>query len=173
LVGDHKPGGPYKGGKYSIFEAGTRVPTIIYWPSRIKQGVSDALFNQVDLYASFASLIGHKLDPTEAPDSYNMLPVLLGKSDRGREIMLEEAFTLALRKGNWKYIEPQSRSTPTWLKDKKVETGLNNSPQLFNLATDVGEQHNIIAKYPLKRKNMQKILKAIQDDGGSRHGFKK
>lgn len=173
LVGDHKPGGPYKGGKYSIFEAGTRVPTIIYWPSRIKQGVSDALFNQVDLYASFASLIGHKLNPTEAPDSYNMLPVLLGKSDRGREIMLEEAFTLALRKGNWKYIEPQSRSTPTWLKDKKVETGLNNSPQLFNLATDVGEQHNIIAKYPQRRKNMQKTLNAIQNDGGSRSGFKK
>lgn len=173
LVGDHKPRGPYKGGKYSIFESGTRVPTIICWPSRIKPGVSDALFNQVDLYASFASLIRHKLNPTEAPDSYNVLPVMLGKSNRGREIMIEEAFTLALRKGNWKYIEPQSRSTPTWLKDKKVETGLNNSPQLFNLATDVGEQHNIIAKYPQRRKNMQKTLNAIQNDGGSRPGFKK
>ncbi|HUX56595.1 MAG TPA: arylsulfatase [Bacteroidales bacterium] len=173
LVGDHKPGGPYKGGKYSIFEAGTRLPTIICWPSIIKPGVSKALFNQVDFYASLANLVGQKLNPTEAPDSYNVLPVLLGKSDKGRQIMLEEAFTLALRKGNWKYIEPQSKDTPDWLKDKKVETGLNAFPQLFNLSTDVGEQHNVIAQYPKRRKNMQKILKAILDDGGSRPGFKK
>jgi len=173
LVGNHKPGGPYRGGKYSIYEAGTRVPLIICWPSVIKPGVSNALFNQVDLYASLASLVGYKLNPTEAPDSYNLLSVMLGKSQKGREIMLEEAFTLAIRKGTWKYIEPQSGSTPDWLKNKKVETGLNNFPQLFNLANDIGEQNNVISQYSGRGKNMQKTLKAICNAGGSRPGFKK
>ena len=173
LVGNHKPGGPYKGGKYSIYEAGTRMPTIVCWPSMIKPGISNALFSQVDLYASLASLVGHKLNSTEAPDSYNLLPVLLGKSEKGRQIMLEEAFTLALRKRNWKYIEPQSQGIPNWLKDKKVETGLNSSPQLFNISSDVGEQHNLIAKYPQQAKNMQKILTTIQENHGSRPGYKK
>ena len=173
LVGDHKPGGPFRGGKYSAYEAGTRIPTIIWWPSRIKPGVSNALFSQVDLYASLASLTGHKLKPDEAPDSYNLLPVILGKSNKGRQIMLEESFTLALRKGDWKYIEPQTRDTPLWLKDKKVETGLESSPQLYNLSEDGGEKNNVISKFPQRGKNMNQKLNAIQNEAGSRSGFKK
>lgn len=58
LAGNHKPAGPFKGGKYSAFEAGTRVPAIVYWPSKVKPGVSSALVSQVDFYASFAKLTG-------------------------------------------------------------------------------------------------------------------
>lgn len=173
LVGNHKPGGPFRGGKYSIYEAGTRVPTIIYWPSRIMPGVSDALINQVDLYASLSSLAGHKLIKNEAPDSYNMLQVILGKSDRGRKIMIEEAFTMAMRKGKWKYIEPQSKSTPDWLKNKNIETGLTTYPQLFNLDKDIGEQNNVINQNPRLSKRMQKTLNVVREAGGSRPGFKK
>lgn len=173
LVGDHKPGGPFRGGKYSAYEAGTRVPTIIYWPSGIKPGVSNALFNQVDLYASLAALIGYRLKPEEAPDSYNLLPVLLGKSSEGRQFMLEESFTLSVRKDNWKYIEPQTRNTPVWLKDKKIETGLENSPQLFNLSGDEGEKQNVISQFPGIGDNMHQYLKAIQEAGGSRPDYKK
>ena len=54
LLGNHKPGGPFGGNKYSAYEAGTRVPIIIYWPGTIKPTVSDALLTQTDLYASFA-----------------------------------------------------------------------------------------------------------------------
>lgn len=43
LLGNHNPGGPFGGNKYSAYEAGTRVPTIIYWPGTIKPTVSDAL----------------------------------------------------------------------------------------------------------------------------------
>ena len=53
-LGDHRPAGPYRGGKYSNFEAGTRVPWIISWPGRIQPGVSDALVSQVDLLRSLA-----------------------------------------------------------------------------------------------------------------------
>ena len=43
LLGDHRPWGELRGGKYSIFEAGTRVPFIVSWPAKVIPGVSDAL----------------------------------------------------------------------------------------------------------------------------------
>ena len=55
------PPGPLRGGKYSIFEGGTRVPFIARWPGRIKPGVSDALVCHIDFLASFAALTGQKL----------------------------------------------------------------------------------------------------------------
>ena len=57
-LGDHTPAGPFRGGKYSTFEGGTRVPFVVRWPARVKPGVSDALISQVDLLASFAALVG-------------------------------------------------------------------------------------------------------------------
>jgi arylsulfatase A-like enzyme len=55
-VGNHKPAGPFRGGKYNITEGGTRVPFIVCWPGRIKPGTSDAIVSQVDFCASFAAL---------------------------------------------------------------------------------------------------------------------
>lgn len=172
LVGNHKPAGPFKGGKYSAYEGGTRVPTIVYWPSKVKPGVNDALVNQVDFYASFAKLAGHDLNANEAADSYDMLPVLLGKSTTGRQLMLEEAFTLALRNGNWKYIAPQTKGTPAWLKDKDVATGLATTAQLYNLKKDKAEQDNVINQYPVMAKEMSEMLHNIEGHA-TRPGYKK
>jgi arylsulfatase A len=163
MLGDHQPAGIYKGGKYSAFEGGTRVPTITYWPSKIKPGVSNALFSQIDIYHSLSKLAGVTLNNNEAPDSFNALPVLLGKSKKGRKVMLEEAFTLAVRSGDWKYIHPVSMATPTWLNDKKVESGLMQNVQLYNLKTDATEENNVAEKYPEKVKEMQALLDGIKD----------
>ena len=55
LLGDHRPWGNLRGGKYSNFEAGTRVPFIVSWPDKEKKGkTSDALVSQIDLFASMA-----------------------------------------------------------------------------------------------------------------------
>jgi len=72
-LGDHRPSGPLRGGKYSKFEAGTRVPFIVRWPARVKPGVSEAIVSQVDFPASFAELTGQSLAPNDAPDSLNIL----------------------------------------------------------------------------------------------------
>ena len=40
-IGDHTPSGGLRGGKYSLFEAGTRVPFITYWKGKIKPGVTN------------------------------------------------------------------------------------------------------------------------------------
>jgi len=143
----------------------------VYWPGTVKPGKNNALLTQVDFYSSLAALVGHKLEPNEAPDSYNMLNVLMGKSQSGRTDMLEEAFTLALRSGKWKYIAPQINPTPDWLKNKKVATGLSQYAQLYNLETDTAEKINIIGKYLEQAEKMKQILINIQQKKGTRPGF--
>lgn len=171
LVGADRPWGPFRGGKYSAYEAGTRMPTIAYWPGTVKPAVSDALFSQVDFYASLAKLVGHPLETNEAPDSYDMLDVILGKSVKGRTYMLEEAYTLALRDGDWKYIAPQTKPTPEWLKHKHVATGLSTEPQLFDLRSDTLEQHNLIGIDPDRAGRMRAALDSIEDKPGTRPGY--
>lgn len=149
LLGDHKPAGPFRGGKYSAFEAGTRVPMIAYWTGKTASGKSNALISQTDLYASFAELLNVELGAQEARDSQNVLPALLDASEKGNDIILEESMTLSIRKGDWKYIAPlKKKNTPLWLNDKKIEMGYAPNPQLFNLLADPGELNNIAEQHP-------------------------
>ncbi len=97
-LGDHAPSGPFRGGKYSNFEGGTRVPFVVRWPARVKPAVSDALISQVDLIATFAALVGRPLSDPGAPDSENVLPALLGTSKTARAALVEQAGSL-LRSG--------------------------------------------------------------------------
>ncbi|GAB1308885.1 sulfatase-like hydrolase/transferase [Urechidicola sp. KH5] len=158
-LGDHKPAGPYRGNKYSAFEAGTRVPTIVYWPGTIAPKKSNALMTQTDIYASVAELIGHKLDAMEAPDSYAMWDAFSGISDKGREFLLEESVTLSLRHKDYKYIHPTNKN-PSWIKkEKNIESGTSKKAQLFDLSADVGETQNIADK---KKKLVQKFAAEIE-----------
>ena len=88
----------------------------------------------------------------------------MGKSTEGRREMVEEAFTLSLRDGDWKYIRPVSGKHPRWLKDKAVPTGLENDPQLYNLKTDPSETKNVADQYPGRVKAMAASLKKIMDN---------
>lgn len=171
-IGTHKPSGIFKGGKYSAFEAGTRVPTIVYWPSVIKPGVSDALISHIDFYSSLARLTGQKLEGTnQAPDSFDMLSVLLGKSNKGRTTLVEEAFTLAIRSGSWKYIRPVKSAPPAWFASKNIPSGLENHQQLFNLQNDIEEKWNIASIHPDKVNKLQNKLSKIEK-GATRPGYK-
>lgn len=159
-LGDHKPSGPFRGGKYSAFESGTRVPMITYWPETIKPGESNALISQTDYYASIANLVGLKLDKKEAVDSQNVIGAILDSKSKARKIMLEESLTLSLRYGDWKYIMPfVNKPVPSWFKDKKVETGFDKKPQLFDLSKDLGEQVNVASK----NKNMVDFMQSKID----------
>lgn len=162
LLGSHKPGGPYHGAKYSILEAGTRMPTIVYWPGHVKPGVSNALLSQVDLYASLAKLVGQQVQPGDAPDSEELLDAWLGKSPKGRNIMLEESYTLGLRMGDWKYIKPKIGGTPAWMKNKRIESGMSPDVQLYNLKTDIGERNNVATNHPDIVRKMEADLQKIE-----------
>ncbi|MCI2082892.1 MAG: sulfatase-like hydrolase/transferase, partial [Bacteroidales bacterium] len=164
LLGDHKPWGPYRGSKYSAYEAGTRMPTIVYWPGHVKHGSSSAMLSQVDLYASLARLVGQKVKRGDAPDSEDHLDAWLGKTQKGRDVMLEESFTFGLRMDDWKYIEPVSKATPGWLKNKKIESGLTKKVQLYDLKNDIGEQKDIADENPRIVKKMQGKLQKILNE---------
>jgi arylsulfatase A-like enzyme len=159
-LGQHRPGGPFRGGKYSSFEAGTRVPFIVRGPGRVEAGVNDALFSQVDLLASFAALTHQTLGPNDAPDSLDMLQVLTGASREGRADFVEQGGGLALRQGTWKYIEPNTR--PAINPQTHTELGNSPEPQLYDLAADPGEQHNLADRDPDRVAAMQARLAAIR-----------
>lgn len=165
LLGDHKPSGPYRGGKYSAYEAGTRVPMIVHWPKRIKQGVSDALISQMDIYRSMAHLLSVELKDGEARDSSELLPTFLGESDKGRDYLLHEAIVMALRHNNWKYIEPTERKFPWVMNNAGIEGGQNPKPQLYDLLKDVGEQDNLAPTDTQKVKHYQGLIEQIKATG--------
>ena len=167
LLGEHKPAGPFRGGKYSAYEAGTRVPTIVYWPGTVESTTSDALVSQIDLYASLAAMVGQDLADGEAVDSRNHLASWLGHDDSGREYLLEESVgTLSLRNRNWKYILPfDGRSGLEWVADDKdIEGGFVMAPQLFDLDSDTGEQVNLADEYPDRVEAMQAEADRIVSD---------
>ena len=160
-LGGHRPAGPLRGGKYSMFEAGTRVPFIVRWPARVKRGTSDALVSQVDLLASFAALTGQKLAAGDAPDSLDLLAALTGQSGSGRDHVVEHAGGLALRRGNWKYIEP--RQGPKRSANTNTELGNDPNPQLYDLAQDPGETNNVAAQHPEKVRELEALLRQIRE----------
>lgn len=163
-LGSHQPGGPYRGNKYSAYEAGTRVPTIVYWPGTIAPKQSDALLTHTDLYASVAELVGHELTDNEAPDSEAMWATFAGESKKGREFLLEESVTLSLRHKNYKYIHPTTKKAGWIKKEKNIESGAMNEVQLFDLSKDVNERTNIAAKNKRLIKKMQKEIERIQNN---------
>jgi arylsulfatase A-like enzyme len=152
LLGNHTPAGPLRGGKYSLFEAGTRVPFITYWKETISPTVSNAMVTQIDLLASIAALVGGKIPATT--DSENLCEVLLGKSMQGREdFVLEATSRTAYRHHEWVLIPPYP-SYPAVHPNVQIELGNAGSYQLFNLAADPGQQENLAASNPEKLQEM-------------------
>lgn len=164
LLGEHRPSGPFRGGKYSAFEGGTRVPTITYWKNHIEPGESKALWSQVDLYASLAAIVGIKGQLDEAIDSQDVSSALLNSSVKARDIMVEESFTLSLRMNNWKYIQavPPEQKMPDFIRTKGIEGGHDRNPQLYDLTVDSAETVNLANKYPDILSEMQGHLDSIK-----------
>ena len=162
----HKPSGPLRGGKYSAFDAGTRVPCIVRWPRRVKPGLSDALISQIDFMASLARLTGQKLAFDDAPDSFDVLGALLAQTQTGRDHLVEQAGVLSLIKGDWKYIEPGNG--PKVSAATGTELGRDSRPQLYNLKTDLGEKDNLAAQHPEIVEELAAMIKNIRESGRTR-----
>ena len=157
--GNHKAAGALRGGKYSLFEAGTRVPFITYWKGKIQPGTSGALISQLDLMSSLSKLINAKVPST---DSEDYLDVLLGKSKNGRkDIILEATSRTALRSGNWVMIPPYENA-PSYNKYVDIELGSDKVYQLYNLSNDLGQKENLSEKDPEKLQEMKNIFESIR-----------
>ncbi len=156
----HTPLGPLRGGKYSAFEGGTRVPFIVSLPGKIKPKVSPALVCQIDMLASFSTLLSQPMAEGEATDSQNMLDAFLGNTNKGRSVLIKQGGALAIIKDDWKYIDPNA-GVP-YMKLTGIETGNSPMPQLYNLKEDIGEKNNLAEQYPDKVKELSALLKKIR-----------
>lgn len=157
-LGNHTPWGPLRGGKYSLFEAGTRVPFAVYWEGKIQPRESDALISQMDLFASISALVGQE---EAGADSKNMLGLIMGKTDDGRaELILEASGRTALRKGDWVMIPPYQG--PAVEKQVNIELGNSDEFLLYNLKEDEGQQNNLAQANTEKLQEMIEAFKTIR-----------
>ena len=159
-LGAHQPSGPWRDGKYSIHEGGTRVPFIVRWPGRVKPGESAALISQVDFCATLGALAGQQPDAKSSPDSTNTLAALLGDAPTGRDHIIEHAGQLALRAGNWKFIPPAEG------KAAQPKNPDNAPGQLYDLTKDPGETSNVAAQHADIVTAMSARLEKIKAAGG-------
>ena len=157
-LGNHKPNGPLRGGKYSLLEAGTRVPFFTYWKGQIKPLVSDALVCQIDLLESIAKLVNVDVKST---DSQELLDVFMGKSNKGRTNLVIEANTkTAFRQGDWMMIPPYP-GDPI-LEEVNIEMGNDKEFQLYNLKKDIGQKNNLAKAQSKKLKELMKNFELIR-----------
>jgi arylsulfatase A-like enzyme len=161
----HDSAGPWRGMKGDVWEGGTRVPFIVRWPGHVPANqTTEALFGEVDLFATFAALVDQKLSPETAPDSQNQLPVFLGeKGARGRDTLITQSSggVLSFRKGNMKFI-PHLGSAG--FSDPKREKPTPGGPtvQLYDLAADPGETKNLAAERPELVAEMSALLERLE-----------
>jgi len=159
--GSHTPAGPLRGGKYSLFEAGTRVPFISYWKGVIDPTVSDALVSQVDLLSSLARLVGSE---SRGADSQQLLDVFMGKDLSGREeLILEATGRTALRQGDWVLIPPYKG--PAVAGNVQIELGNSPEYKLYNLKDDIGQQNNLAAEQKEKLEALILSYQSILGEG--------
>lgn len=145
----HRPTGPFRGVKSTLWEGGSRVPFIVRWPARVSPGVSDAIVSTIDIPATACAAAGLSAPAGALPDSVDFLPLLLGASDAPkRDLLVLQGGNgrLAARVQNWKYI-PDLDHADGW-KAKAKEAGAPARPGLFDLAADPGETRNLAAEKP-------------------------
>ena len=180
----HLFNGILRGTKGTIWEGGTRVPFLVRWPARVRTGVSDELICQVDMLASFAAMTGQKLAATDGPDSFNVLPALLGEKPARpcREYLVEQdnqGNAMALRKGTWKFVPghakgkpgPKPKRKPVVENPSEAVAKRNFAPladELYNLADDVSETRNLAASHPDLVAELSAKLAEIKANGRSR-----
>ncbi len=172
-LGDHKPAGPYSGGKYSVWEGGTRTPFITRWKGQIQPGVSDEVVCTIDLAASLAKLTGEPLAENACLDSFNVLDALLGKPGAvGRDHLLQPdngsgSGNFGLRAGDWKLVrtKPRAKSPATDSKDQQPPAAQHG---LYRLSSDPAERDDISAANPEVLQRMKEQLDKLIKDGRSR-----
>ncbi len=163
----HWSSGPLRGLKRDLWEGGHRVPFIVRWPGTVKSGtVSEETVSQVDLAATFAQVVGYELEPTDAIDSYDLLPLLQGQQYdqplRTATVQNTQKDKYALRQGDWLYIDTTCGAVRGWEPDWYLEaTGYTKETTpglLYNLREDVGQRMNRYADYPEKVAEMKSLL---------------
>ena len=128
--------GPFRNGKASVYEGGTRVVSIANWPGHIKPGTTiDEMIHVTDMYPTIASLAGASTEKCKPLDGVNQWPTISeGKPSARTEVVYNiEPFRAGIRQGDWKLI---------W------RVMLPAAIELYNIKTDPSEKDNVAAQHP-------------------------
>lgn len=160
----HKPTGPYRGKKSQLWEGGHRVPFIVSWPARVQPGVSADLVSTIDVATTICAAAGIKLPKDALPDSFNLLPTMLGEKDAPRRdnlILMSGMGKLAIRSGHYKYM-PDLAVADGWEAGPKKKPNAPERPGLYDLSADPGEKQNLFEKQPDIAKRLAEQLAKAQ-----------
>ncbi|WP_198000560.1 sulfatase family protein [Gimesia alba] len=174
-IGKHRAAGPYSGGKYSVYEGGTRTPFITRWKGHIQPGVSDELVCTIDMPASLAALTKQTLPQNSCRDSFNVLDALLGKDKaQGRDHLVQQNNgnngTYALRVSEWKLHRYDKKTARNVVVEQQLANKKVPQYQLFNLVNDPAEKTDVSAEHPAVTKRLKQQLARIIKQGSSRPG---
>jgi arylsulfatase A-like enzyme len=158
--GPHKEGGAapiyfnsngnLKGHKRDLFEGGIRVPMIVKWKGKIKEGSKTDLISAFwDIMPTISQLLKSKASINS--NGISFLPTLLGEKNQAEHESLYWEFhelggRQALRKQDWKLI--------------KYDVSNNGKYQLYNLKNDLEEENDLANKYPDKVIELAAILES-------------
>ena len=141
--------GPYRDGKGTLYEGGTRVVALANWPGHIKEGsVVNEMIHTVDLYPTLVRLANGRLDKGKPLDGLDVWGTIseAEPSPRSELVYNIEPFRAAIREGDWKLI---------W------RTLLPQSVELYNIAQDPSESKNLAAEQPDKVAALQKRVNEL------------
>ncbi len=173
----HDGARPWRGVKRDQWEGGHRVPFIVRWPGKIAPGSTcEQTVCLTDVMATCAAMTGATLPVAAAEDSYNLMPILLGK-DRAaspRTYTLHQTISLglAIRKGPWKYLDHRGSAGNNYnsgeMKPYALPELAPDAPgQLYNLDDDPGEKNNLYFKHPEIVNELKALLEKSKADGRS------
>lgn len=146
--------GIYRGYKRDLYEGGIRVPTIVSWKNHIPAGAENNFaFAFWDYLPTFAEFL--RQDAPKNIDGVSVLPTFLNQGiQKGRDFFYFEFQEMngkqAVIRGDWKLLYQNIRQNPTW--------------ELYNLASDPSENHNVISLYPEKAEELKKIMQCARED---------
>ena len=145
---------PLRGGKFSYYEGGVRVPCILRWKGTIPAGVtSDAIIASIDLFPTIMHYAGCR-SFRQKIDGVDISSFLENPSLRLRDeyVYVKGGEVHGIRKGDWVYLPKTGNS--------KFKEG--DVPELFNLKRDIGETNNLHLEYPEKVKELQEVVQLYQ-----------
>ena len=163
----HDPSGGWRGVKGDIWEGGHRIPLIVRWPGQVPaERVSDAPFVLTDLYRTLAAAMGADVPAGNGEDSFESLALWRGEADAAlRDHLVHHSFhgMYAIRQGSWKLALGRGHG------GFSLESPKANEPrgQLYDLASDPGEQHNRFLDEPQRVKELEQLLLRVYEQGKS------
>ncbi|HEX4893394.1 MAG TPA: sulfatase-like hydrolase/transferase, partial [Hyphomicrobiaceae bacterium] len=137
--------GPYRDGKGTTYEGGTRVVALANWPGKIKSRTVNQVTHTVDWYPTFAKLANAPLGKNKPLDGVNVWPsITAGQPTTRKELVYNiEPTGGAIREGDWKLV---------W------QTTLPPKVELFNIAKDPSETRDLSASNPERVERLQKRM---------------